>query len=231
MPNLVRVRFVKPFGAFPEGHEEDFLPEAVARYGDALELVNPPQPVATQGGVEYDSSIVAKMEQTITDLRAERDTLEGLLTEERRKVAALETRRGELEAIVASYTAAAQADGKPLPVAPVSEPAPQPVAEPAVPAPVEAEPAPAAAAVGDDAAPALPPAQPAVAAAPAAAWRATPTAALQIPAGLKGTLMTAGLKTAGEVSDAIADGRVQLLPGIGEAKVEQIRQHLAALAG
>jgi hypothetical protein len=242
MANPVKVRFTRDERGFKAGEVHLFLPEALDSYGDAIELVDPPA-AASAGPVEYDGAIVAKLENRVAELRSTLESTEAELVTAQRELVAAKAKIAELEAVVAGYAA-----GQPV-VAPVApEVAPEPVAEASAPAapeeaPEEAPevapevatetPAPVAEtpAVETPAAPVTEsPAAPATPAAPEAAWRKTATASLGIPASLKGLLLKAGFDTAGKVADGLEDGSVQLVEGIGEAKVAQLSDHIASLA-
>jgi hypothetical protein len=237
MANPVKVRFTRDERGFKAGEVHLFLPEALDSYGDAIELVDPPA-AASAGPVEYDGAIVAKLENRVAELRSTLESTEAELVTAQRELVAAKAKIAELEAVVAGYAA-----GQPV-VAPVApEVAPEPVAEASAPAAPEEAPEEAPEVAPEVATetpapvaetPAAPvtetPAAPATPAAPEAAWRKTATASLGIPASLKGLLLKAGFDTAGKVADGLEDGSVQLVEGIGEAKVAQLSDHIASLA-
>ncbi|MGL4513824.1 MAG: hypothetical protein ACRCT8_12095 [Lacipirellulaceae bacterium] len=74
--------------------------------------------------------------------------------------------------------------------------------------------------------PAAPAVQPAV---PATDWRTEPVAGLGIPASIKGRLMAAGIRTAGELAEAVDSGAVIAIDGIGEAKAGDLRRVIDAM--
>lgn len=233
MADTVKVRFLADHGAFKKGEEHEFFTTAIDAYGDAIELVDPPAAqTSPNGSVEYDRSVVNKLEARVLDLRAKLDQTDLALVEANQKLATANARVAELEATVSAY-----ASGQPVTASPAApqDVASQPgqggqVVDPAPPAPaITAE----AGEAGSEATGAPAAAQPAASQAAASntpTWRDAKTASLGIPASLKGLLLKAGLDTAGKVSDGLEDGSVQLIEGIGEAKVTQLREHIASLA-
>jgi hypothetical protein len=208
------------------GETYPFEPEFARQFGDAIEWIDPdPATVAAvpAGRAEYDDSeMVERLNKTLTEIRGQlRDTENALL--------AARARVAELEATVAAYAAG---QSPVAPAAPVVETAPAPVVDAPVadaPAPVVDTPAPVEAPTTTVEAAPVAPAP--VAAAPATAtWRDNKTASLGIPASLKTILLKAGLDTAGKVSDGLEDGTILLLEGIGQAKADQLREHIASLA-
>jgi hypothetical protein len=236
----VRVKFLRPVEGwgYEVGETYPFEPEFARQFGDAIEWIDPdPATVAAvpAGRAEYDDSeMVERLNKTLIEIRGQLRDTENALLGARARVA-------ELEATVAAYAAG---QSPVAPVAPVVEAAPAPVVDAPVteapvvdaPAPVVDTPAPVEAPTTKVDAPPVAPAP--VAAAPAApatpaaskTWRDTPTVALGIPSSLKTILRNGGFDTAGKISDGLEDGTLLLLEGIGEAKANQLREHIASLA-
>ncbi len=206
MAEMLRVRFLKAHGAYPEGHEEPFYPDVAAELSalgvvELLDQPPTPEPTAGDGDVEY-SGVTAKLEQTIAELRDK-------VQQQDEQIARDAARIAELEKTVADYAAGTPAE-QPKPSDPAEAPSEPAAAQPNAPAePVD-----------------LP-----EAAASTESWRSKPVAGLNIPSAIKAKLMTAGIATAGDIDEALKDGRVLSIEGIGEAKAEDLRAHLTALAG
>lgn len=213
---MVRVRFIQAFGPYPKGRVEK-LPEAsLAKLSGIVEVLDAPRPP-----VEATPDLIDELLQN--DLVAERHRRQQ--AEER--LAAEKARNAELEQVVAGYVK--QGD---TPAAAAPEPVVEPPAVEVEPEPVvEVEPEPVSEPVEIVEEPAVEPPKPV---APSqdrnAAWRSNPVAGLNIPSSIRGALIKAKFRTAGQVADGLDDGSVIAIDGIGEAKAEQLRQHLAALA-